>query len=159
MARHIKSERLKKLETEFNDLRQWLKLGLVPKKDLKKHKDEIQSIQNKIEDEKERLQFLRESGEVEEYIAPKRSPARSGYSEMPSLPDMDVGDTATAGGGDSEYGAESESRGETTTAGGEEDTGAGGDEEEVTQVEEESYFSDKNRWSRGVIVDPDVDDW
>ena len=31
---NIKSERLKKLESEFHDLEQWLKLGLVPKKDL-----------------------------------------------------------------------------------------------------------------------------
>ena len=33
----MKSERLKKLEIELQDLQQWLKLGLVPKKDLEKH--------------------------------------------------------------------------------------------------------------------------
>ena len=36
---NIKSERLKKLEVELEDLEQWLKLGLVPKKDIEKHRD------------------------------------------------------------------------------------------------------------------------
>ena len=35
---NVKSERLKKLENELQDLQQWLKLGLVPKKDLEKHR-------------------------------------------------------------------------------------------------------------------------
>src|SRR5271163_3291649 len=92
--RHIKSERLKKLENELQDLEQWLKLGLVPKKDIEKHKEEIRTIQSKIEEEKERLQFLKESGEAEEYVTPKRPSARTGYTEMPTLPDIDMGETA-----------------------------------------------------------------
>ena len=64
--KHVKSERLKKLETELTDLEQWLKLGLVPKKDIDKHREEIVGVRNKIEEEKERLQFLKESGEAEE---------------------------------------------------------------------------------------------
>src|SRR5271156_1880600 len=91
--RHIKSERLKKLEIELNDLEQWLKLGLVPKKDVDKHKEEIQAVRNKIEEEKERLQFLKESGEAEEYITPKRPAARAGYNDMPTIPDIDIGET------------------------------------------------------------------
>ena len=51
--KHFKSERLKKLETELHDLEQWLKLGLVPKKDIEKHKGEIGVIQSKIEEEKD----------------------------------------------------------------------------------------------------------
>ena len=66
--KHIKSEKLKKLETELTDLEQWLKLGLVPKKDIDKHKDEILAVKHKIEEEKDRLQFLKESGEAEEYV-------------------------------------------------------------------------------------------
>src|SRR5690349_17464316 len=93
--RHIKSERLKKLETELNDLEQWLKLGLVPKKDIQKHKDEITAVINKIEEEKERLHFLKESGDAEEYVTPKRPSTRAGYTEMPTIPDIDVGETAT----------------------------------------------------------------
>ena len=38
-----KSERLKKLETELEDLEQWMRLSLVPKKDIEKHKEEIRS--------------------------------------------------------------------------------------------------------------------
>lgn len=59
---NIKSERLKKLESEFQDLEQWLKLGLVPKKDLDKHKDEMRALQERVGEEKERLRFLKESG-------------------------------------------------------------------------------------------------
>src|SRR5438105_3663633 len=92
----IKSERLRKLEAELNDLQQWLELGLVPKKDIEKHREEIISLQAKIEEEKERLQFLKEGGETEEFIAPKRTPAKAGYSEMPTIPDVDVGDSGTS---------------------------------------------------------------
>lgn len=153
--RHVKSERLKKLESELSDLEQWLKLGLVPKKDIEKHKEEILSIKNKIEEEKERLQFLKESGEVEEYVTPKRQTTRAGYTEMPTIPDIDMTDTA---GGVSESSFEMETstiEGETTAS---EDT-----EEETSEAtedeEEDSYFSDRNRWRRGGIVDPDADEW
>src|SRR6202011_3760734 len=95
--RHIKSERLKKLESELNDLEQWLKLGLVPKKDIEKHKEEIVAVRAKIEEEKERLHFLKESGEAEEYITPKRPAPRPGYNEMPTIPDIDIGETAGFG--------------------------------------------------------------
>ena len=95
--KHIKSERLKKLETELNDLEQWLKLGLVPKKDIEKHKEEIQAVRNKIEEEKERLQFLKESGEAEEYVTPKHPTTRTAYTEMPTIPDIDIAETAGVG--------------------------------------------------------------
>jgi hypothetical protein len=157
--KHYKSERLKKLETELNDLEQWLKLGLVPKRDIVKHKEEIQAVTSKIEEEKERLQFLRESGEAEDYITPKRSQTRAGYTEMPTLPDIDAGETATGNYSDSIYQSETEhgEGGETVTS-----DETAGEEEEYTLVEEEeeSYFSDKNRWKRGKnIVDPDADEW
>src|SRR5438093_11963643 len=91
----IKSERLRKLEAELNDLQQWLQLGLVPKKDTEKHKEEIRVLQAKIEEEKERLQFLKEGGEAEEFIAPKRAPAKAGYAEMPTIPDVDLGESGS----------------------------------------------------------------
>ena len=103
--RPIKSERLKKLETELHDLEQWLKLGLVPKKDIEKHKEEIIAVQGKIEEEKERLQFLKESGEGEEYTTPKRPVPRTTYTEMPTIPDIDMGETAA---GFTDVGFESE---------------------------------------------------
>lgn len=153
--KHYKSERLKKLESELTDLEQWLKLGLVPKRDIDKHKEEIQGITAKVDEEKERLQFLKESGDPEEYVAPRRTPTRAGYTEMPTLPDVDHGG-AHAGGNyqESNYGGD--------TASGEDETNSGtsDDDEKTFNEDEESYFSDRNRWSRGKnIIDPDADEW
>ncbi len=152
--RTIKSERLKKLEAELQDLEQWLKLGLVPKKDVEKHKEEILGVREKIKEEKERLQILKESGEVEEYIAPKRTATRAGFTEMPTIPDIDMAETGA--------GFESESEDTQSVAFEKTDSGQDDDsenEKEESFVEEESYFSDKNRWKRGGIIDPDADDW
>lgn len=155
--RHIKSERLKKLELELNDLEQWLKLGLVPKKDIEKHKEEIRGVQGKIEEEKERLQFLKESGEAEEYIAPKRPSARAGYTEMPTIPDIDLGET---GGGVADTGFDMETDAvDVESSVIEEREEADEEKEEEEEEDDESYFSDRNRWKRGGIIDPDADDW
>lgn len=160
--RPIKSERLKKLEGELHDLEQWLKLGLVPKKDIEKHREEISMIQEKISEEKERLQFLKESGEIEEFVAPKRGGARAGYNEMPTIPDIDMAETGgfTDTGFDIEedvtytqHGATNEHEEE------EEEKSTVEKEEDEGEEDEESYFSDRNRWKRGGIVDPDADDW
>ena len=163
--RNIKSERLKKLESELKDLEQWLKLGLVPKKDVQKHKEEIQTARIKIEEEKERLQFLKESGEGEEYITPKRQPSRAGYTEMPSIPDIDAGETMgsaqdTGFNMDTDF-AETETVGTEEREDDDSDNHTGDDktEGEEEEAEDESYFSDKNRWRRGGIVDPDADEW
>lgn len=158
--RHIKSERLKKLEVELHDLEQWLKLGLVPKKDVEKHKEEIQGVLAKIEEEKERLQFLKESGEIEEYTTPKRATARTGYTEMPTIPDIDIGETA---GGMSDTGFDMESDAADVESSVIEEREEGAEEtqaaEEEEEEEEESFFSDRNRWRRGGIIDPDADEW
>lgn len=162
--RHIKSERLKKLEIELTDLEQWLKLGLVPKKDIDKHKEEIRGVQAKIEEEKERLQFLKESGDAEEFVPPKR-PAnnRSGFTDMPTIPDIDVGETQ-AGLTDSGFDMDSEGdESGTTQDHGDDDDKTRDDEDDEDgdkeDEDEESYFSDKNRWKRGGIIDPDADEW
>ena len=87
----VKSERLKKLENELQDLEQWLKLGLVPKRDLEKHKIEIGALREKINEEEERLRELKESGDMEEYMAPKRgAQGRQAYQEPQTLPGIDV---------------------------------------------------------------------
>lgn len=159
LMRHIKSERLKKLEGELSDLEQWLKLGLVPKKDLEKHKEEIRNVQAKIEEEKERLQFLKESGEAEEYITPKRPSARTGYTEMPTIPDIDIGETA---GGFSDTGFDMETDAVDVESSVIEEKEEGEEEtvsDEEDDEDEESYFSDRNRWRRGGIIDPDADEW
>lgn len=166
--RHIKSERLKKLELELTDLEQWLKLGLVPKKDIEKHKEEIKAVQAKIEEEKERLQFLKESGEGEEYIAPKRQAnTRAGFTDMPTIPDIDA--TETQGGlTDTGFDMETDAEASDSTYGEHEEEEEGTthhdddekeEEKEKDDEDDESYFSDKNRWKRGGIIDPDKDDW
>ncbi len=170
--KQIKSERLRKLEAELNDLQQWLQLGLVPKKDVERHKEEIAVLQARIEEEKERLQFLKEGGEAEEFIAPKRGQAKAGYNEMPTIPDVDMAEGSSSmseGGFDmdtyvsDDTSFEDDTEEEEVYATGEHDEGGEerlegakpGEEEE----EDESYFSDRNRWKRGGIVDPDADEW
>lgn len=149
---NIKSERLKKLEAELEDLLQWKNLGLVPKKDTVKHEEEIKAIKNRIDEEKERLKFLKENGEMEEYLPPKKSASKQSYSEPQTLPEITMGiDNMT------EFGFEEESY-ETET--GSEETQF---DEEATIAEneedDEDPFSDKNRWKRGILEDPDADNW
>jgi len=149
--RKIKSERLRKLETELTDLEQWLKLGLVPKKDITKHKKEIKSIREKLGDEEERIRFLKESGDLEEYVTPKKGASRSGYTDMPTIPDIDGGETRASRFDDDTNHEISDN--ETTVS----ETKTEGDK---GKEEEESYFSDKARWKRSSgIIDPDADDW
>jgi len=155
---NIKSERLKKLETELGDLEQWMNLGLVPKKDLEKHKEEIHSLKSKIIEEKDRLRFMKESGDLEEYVTPKRSAARQAYAEPHTLPDMDIGDNMTDAGLD----METETYEMETISDEETEGGGGGTEEDATIGEEEDDedpFSDRNRWKRGILEDPDSDKW
>ena len=155
---NIKSERLKKLESELEDLEKWMNLGLVPKKDMEKHKEEIRSIRSRIDEEKERLRFMKESGDLEEYVTPKRSPARQAYAEPHTLPDMEMGDNMTDAGLD----METESYDMETVSEEETEGGGGGGDEDATHVEEadeEDPFSDRNRWKRGILEDPDSDNW
>lgn len=156
--RNVKSERLKKLELELQDLEQWLKLGLVPKKDIDKHKEEIQQIKGKIDEEKERLQLLKESGDADEFVAPKRPSGGTRYTEMPTIPDIDMTDTM-GGAGDSGFDMESEAGTTESSIIEERDDDEEDESDAEEEEEEESYFSDKNRWKRGGIVDPDADDW
>lgn len=139
-----RSDKLKKLETELTDLEQWLKLGLVPKKDLEKHEGEIALLKKKIGDEKEKLTFLKETGDVEEYVTPRKQVTRTQYTEAPTLPDMDAGaeaQTLTE--------ATTETRGETIADSVFENAT---EEETVTEAtDEEDPFSDKNRWKRGML--------
>jgi hypothetical protein len=155
---NIKSERLKKLETELHDLEQWLKLGLVPKKDIPKHREEIVSLQGKVVEEKERLRLLKESGEMEEAPAPKRPPhGRQAYQEPATMPDLELAEE-----GMTDAGLEMETESfevETQTGEDAEESGTTEEVEVVEEEEEEDPFSDKNRWRRGVLEDPDSSDW
>jgi hypothetical protein len=158
----MKSERLRKLETELQDLDQWLKLGLVPKKDIEKHKTEIQTLKEKINEEKERLRFLKESGAMEEYAPPKRSPhARQAFPDTASMPDIEMPEE-----GLTDFGLDVETESyNLETAGGEETetatevTAAVDEDAEDDDEDDEDPFSDRNRWKRGVLEDPDADNW
>ncbi len=150
---NLKSDRLKKLESELSDLEQWLKLGLVPKKDLEKHREEIKLLTERVREERDRLRFLKESGEMEEFTPPKRPPhGRPAFQEPQSMPDIEGGEEGlTDAGLDMEtesFEPESTASEETQEIEGEE---AAPEEEE----EEEDPFSDRNRWKRGVFEDPD----
>ena len=139
----------------MRDLQQWLKLGLVPKKDMEKHSSEMGLIQQKVDEEKERLRYLKENDELE-YVAPKRNQSpRSGFQEAHTIPDINMDDTSVT-----DAGLEIEN--ETFT---ESDTVSGEDSEETVSEDttslddEEDPFSDSNRWKRGVFEDPDSDAW
>jgi hypothetical protein len=148
-----KSDRLKKLEAELTDLEQWLKLGLVPKKEIPKHQREIESVREKIQEEKERLQFLKESGDGEEFTAPRRPTGRTQYTEGATLPDIDIGDEPTL----TEVGGNGES--DTLFGSASSSTYDKSDEEvEEEEEDEEDPFSDRNRWRRGMLHS-DEDEW
>lgn len=149
-----KSERLRKLEIELHDLEEWLKLGLVPKKDVEKHKEEIKLLGDRIEEEKQRLKLLKESGELEDFTLPKKQNARQAYQEPHSLPEMDIGDEGISEGG---FDMETESFDMESTMGG--DEGEGEEEDFQHEEEEEDPYSDRNRWRRGVLEDPDDNSW
>jgi hypothetical protein len=155
-----RSERLKKLELDLQDLEHWLKLGLVPKRDLTKHKGEIEGLKLKIEEEKRRLQFLKETGEIEEYVTPRKQPARPAYSESPTLPELDIAEEPTT---ITEMSSESES--ESFIEQSEEERGEEEEEEESEEIVEEEEeedadpFSDRNRWKRGMLHGNDEDEW
>lgn len=150
----MKSERLKKLENELQDLEKWSKLGLVPKSDLEKHKIEIASIKAKIEEEKQRLIYLKESGEAEDYSIPKRSGQKPIYDHQ-SIPDI---------GGESDF-SETEFDMETQSFEADHttlfDIEMAGEERETKEMDlDEDPYSDKNRWRRSTeIADPEIDNW
>src|SRR6202023_222793 len=104
-------------------------------------KGEIKGLQERIEEEKDRLRSLKESGEIEEYTPPKRGPhGRAAFQEPHSMPDMEMGDEGLTDAGldmETESFEVETSTGEETTTELEEEEGAEEEEEE-----EEDPFSD-----------------
>ena len=91
-------------------------------------------------------------------MTPKRSPARQAYAEPHTLPDVEGSENLTDAGLDMETEAYDMETEEETEGGG----GSGATEEETSAVEEEEDedpFSDRNRWKRGIMEDPDKDSW
>ncbi len=153
----MKNDKFKKLELELRDLKEWLKLSLVPKKDVNKHKEEIRTLEAKINEEKEKIELIKESaaGSDEKYTIPKKNPRSSGFEGQPISLDLeDDRSNLTDAGLD----LQTESIDLETASFRSEDTDSG--EANVSNKDEEydDPFSDKNRWKRG-ITDPDADDW
>lgn len=142
---------------ELKDLDEWLRLDLVPVKDRAKHQNEIETVRKKVEDEKERLRHLKESGETEGYAMPKRgSQARATYQDAHTMSGMEtenIGNVTESGfetDGDTSYDTESGA----TVSDEEGNPGVATREEDG-----DDPFSDKNRWRRGILEDPDADSW
>lgn len=140
----MKSERLKKLELEIKELKKWLDLDLVPKKDLEKHNIEINALQAKIEEEKKRLDYLKPSGEVEDFVMPKKGQAKQVY-EPQSMPDVDFDKNSNNSNFDMDTSASFEA--DHTTLFDIEMAG-GKDKATAEHEAEDDPFSDKNRWKR-----------
>ena len=151
----MKNDRLKKFESELADLEQWMRLGLVPKKELERHKEEIENLKARITEEKERLQFLKESGDIEEYAAPRKGHTKTVYPETPSMSDVEYTETST----ETALDTETEVTEVPTASGEEKEQVTATTEVEKEEEDEEDPFSDKNRWRRGGIIDPDATDW
>ncbi|PCI75596.1 hypothetical protein COB21_05490 [Candidatus Aerophobetes bacterium] len=149
----IKSERLKKLEKELEDLEKWLKLGLVPSVEEEKHKVEIGSIRKKIGDEHQRLQHLKDQEDGTEFVIPKKNQGgRAAYQEHHTIPD--VNETSS---GFTETGLDmSTETHEMDTATNYTDSQTAA---HTTVSDDDDPFSDKNRWKRGILEDPDSDSW
>jgi len=151
----IRSERLKKYESELEDLERWFKLGLVPKKSEGKHLNEMETLKNKVANEKDRLKFLKESGEVEEYITPKRSASRPAFSDTTSLSDLDVGNHSSS---DFDAGSTAEE----TDSDSDDDKGEEGHVVEEDTDTDDDPFNDRGRFHRGWdrdIMDPESNEW
>jgi hypothetical protein len=148
----IKTERLKKMESEMRDLQQWLKLGLVPKKDLAKHEEEIKNLQSRIEEENERIKFLKEGGDLEDLYTSRKTPSRNVYQDAPTISDIHISDTA-AGVADTSASVDNDSATDS-----DEPEKASEEGNETAETEWEDPFSDAARWRRG-ISDPDAEEW
>ncbi|MGM0439683.1 MAG: hypothetical protein ACQEP8_01040 [Chlamydiota bacterium] len=143
----MKSDKLKKMEQELADLEQWLKLGMVPQKDEAKHEEEIKALKAKINEEIDRLKFLKETGEIEEYVTPKRTTGKAAFSESTSMTDIEM-----------------QPAHEEMDMDIEEEQQFDDDSDYDSEDEEESddAFSDNGRFKRGWggdILDPDSDEW
>ena len=155
----MKSERLKKLETEIKELKKWLDLNLVPKKDLEKHNIEISALQAKIDEEKKRLDYLKPSGDVEDFVMPKKGQTKQVY-EPQSMPDVDFDKNSHDSDSDSDFDMDTSASFEADHTTLFDIEMAGGKDIATAEYEaEEDPFSDKNRWKRTKdLPDDDFDD-
>ena len=73
---------------------------------------------------------------------------------MPTLPD--VGETGVTEGFEESKSTSSSTSADETTLTDDQDQD---EETTLSEADEESYFSDRARWKRGGIIDPEANDW
>lgn len=67
------TERLRKLEHEHRELKQILDLKLVPQREVEKFQKELRGLEEKIQEEYDRLESLKDQGEEEDGQMGKRA--------------------------------------------------------------------------------------
>ena len=63
---HVKHEKIKRLKHEMSQLKAWYDMGLVPKSKEEQHLQEIQDLEAKINEEKQRLALLKDEQSMAE---------------------------------------------------------------------------------------------
>ncbi|MCK5787594.1 MAG: hypothetical protein KAH32_01155 [Chlamydiia bacterium] len=58
---NMKQEKIKKLKTELQCLQVWVERGMVPKEDIEEYQSSIKDLQDKIEEEKEKVLSMNDS--------------------------------------------------------------------------------------------------
>jgi hypothetical protein len=145
--------RLKKLEADLEDLKRWLELGLVPRKDIEKHKEEQRLLEEKIRVEQERLRQIKENEEFDMVPKKARRPGIEAHNTMEMAADLERTDCSLELEEEEEYSTLND-----------QDTLPSEIEDEIRhEVDEEDDdddpFSDRNRWRRGILQNPDLTDW
>lgn len=143
----FKTDRLRKLETELEDLEKWLTLGMVPKQDIPKHNEEICLVRERIEEELAKIEHIRLNGHPEEFITPKRQSSKLVLNDGPSISDLEVGEDHEDSSVSDDETYDSQSSASETR------------EETQRDEDDQDPFHEKNRWKKREIIDPEVDDW
>ena len=156
----MRNDKIKKMEVELRDLEEWLKLGLVPKKDEEKHKLEIAAVTKRISDEQAKLRALRDGEEMEEFVTPKRT-TRTAFTEQTTIAELDM-ETNMHYRNRTSISDDTSFSGDTETADMDTATSDGDDDSTSAEDDDVDPFSDTQRLRRGWdrdVIDPDSDDW
>jgi hypothetical protein len=147
---------LKKLQIDLKVHQECMDANLYHPRDKEKELKKIEAILEQIKKEEHRLLLMKESGEVEEYVIPKRNAARQQYSDPHTLADNDM-DTS---GGMSDNSDTENMDFDETDADSDTESATESDEEEknsnADEADDEWFFSEKGR-SRSYLQSPDPD--
>lgn len=155
-SKKLESEKLRKLEAELADLSKIFERDLIPKREKEKHRLELENLKLKIEEERKRLLYLKESGEVEESLQMRRPQKFQNYDPR-SMPDIGFEDEQT----EVSYIEDVSYEDDPSTLWVEEDIlDEGGSDRSSSDEDDGDAFSEANRWKRArQMADPDYQDW